>query len=115
MASTRSSRRCTNARADRAVIACSALKEGTATVSRGVGAVDEVRIVYLKGDTAMIARVARCAQGIHTCRHRCWTASSAALEEPGDADRRRHPATDRGTGAANRRRAAIDVRFQPHD
>jgi gluconokinase len=73
------------ARGAGAVIACSALKEGYRDrLCRGMGAVDEVRIVYLKGDTATIApRLA--SRSDHYMPASLLDSQFAALEEPGDA------------------------------
>jgi gluconokinase len=73
------------ARGARAVIACSALKEAYRDrLCRGMDAVDEVRIVYLKGDTATIApRLA--SRSDHYMPASLLDSQFAALEEPGDA------------------------------
>jgi len=73
------------ARRARAVIACSALKEAYRDrLCRGMDAVDEVRIVYLKGDTATIApRLA--SRSDHYMPASLLDSQFAALEEPGNA------------------------------
>jgi gluconokinase len=73
------------ARGSGAVIACSALKEAYRDrLCRGMGAVDEARIVYLKGDTVTIApRLA--SRSDHYMPASLLDSQFAALEEPGDA------------------------------
>lgn len=67
------------------VIACSALKEAyRERLRRGGGVLDEVRIVYLKGDAATIAgRLA--SRGGHFMPAALLASQFAALEEPEDA------------------------------
>ena len=73
------------ARGSGAVIACSALKEAYRhRLCRGMGAFDEVRIVYLKGDTATIAPRLASRSG-HYMPASLLDSQFAALEEPGDA------------------------------
>lgn len=73
------------ARGAGSVIACSALKEAYRDrLRRGMVAVDEVRIVYLKGDAATIApRLA--SRRDHYMPASLLDSQFAALEEPGDA------------------------------
>jgi gluconokinase len=73
------------ARGAGAVIACSALKEAyRESLRRGGGAVDEVRIVYLKGDAATIAPRLASRSG-HYMPASLLESQFAALEEPRDA------------------------------
>jgi gluconokinase len=73
------------ARGSGAVIACSALKEAyRESLRRGGGAVDEVRIVYLKGDAATIAPRLASRSG-HYMPASLLESQFAALEEPRDA------------------------------
>ncbi|MEO8564923.1 MAG: gluconokinase [Betaproteobacteria bacterium] len=73
------------ARGRGAVIACSALKEAYRDrLRRGGGAVDEVRIVYLKGDTATIASRLASRSG-HYMPASLLESQFDALEEPRDA------------------------------
>lgn len=73
------------ARGSGAVIACSALKEAYRDrLRRGGGAVDEVRVVYLKGDASTIA--ARLAsRSDHYMPASLLASQFAALEEPSEA------------------------------
>lgn len=73
------------ARGRGAVIACSALKEAyRERLRRGGRAVDEVRIVYLKGEAATIAPRLASRSG-HFMPAALLASQFAALEEPGDA------------------------------
>ena len=73
------------ARGSGAVIACSALKEAYRDrLRRGVGAVDEIRIVYLEGDAATIASRLASRSG-HYMPASLLDSQFAALEEPRDA------------------------------
>jgi gluconokinase len=73
------------ARGSGAVIACSALKKSYRDrLCHGVGAVDEVRIVYLKGDTATIAPRLASRKG-HYMPAALLESQFAALEEASDA------------------------------
>ena len=73
------------ARGSGAVIACSALKEAYRDrLRRGVGAVDEVRIVFLKGDAATIGARLASRRG-HYMPASLLESQFAALEEPGNA------------------------------
>jgi gluconokinase len=68
-----------------AVIACSALKEAyRERLRRGGGEVDEVRIVYLKGDAATIAPRLASRKG-HYMPASLLESQFAALEEPSEA------------------------------
>jgi carbohydrate kinase (thermoresistant glucokinase family) len=68
-----------------AVIACSALKEAyRERLRRGGGAVDEVRIVYLKGDAATIASRLASRSG-HYMPGSLLASQFGTLEEPEDA------------------------------
>ena len=73
------------ARGSGAVIACSALKEAYRDrLRRGGSGVDEVRIVYLKGDAATIAsRLA--SRSSHYMPASLLASQFAALEEPSEA------------------------------
>ena len=73
------------ARGSGAGIACSALKEAYRDrLRRGVGAVDEIRIVYLEGDAATIAPRLASRSG-HYMPASLLDSQFAALEEPRDA------------------------------
>jgi gluconokinase len=73
------------ARGAGAVIACSALKEAYRDrLRRGGSTVDEVRVVYLKGDTATIAPRLASRRG-HYMPASLLESQFAALEEPRDA------------------------------
>ena len=73
------------ARGSGAVIACSALKEASRDrLRRGASAVDEVRVVYLKGDAATIAPRLASRKG-HYMPASLLESQFAALEEPRDA------------------------------
>jgi gluconokinase len=73
------------ARGSGAVIACSALKEAYRDrLRRGGSGVDEVRIVYLKGDAATIASRLASRSG-HYMPASLLDSQFAALEEPWDA------------------------------
>lgn len=93
-----------------AVIACSALKQAYRDrLRRGVGTVDEVRIVYLKGDTATIASRLASRSG-HYMPASLLESQFAALEEPGDAIvvDIRQPAEDQARQAAAALRSTSD-------
>jgi gluconokinase len=73
------------ARGSGAVIACSALKEAYRDrLRRGGSAVDEVRVVYLKGDAATVAPRLASRKG-HYMPASLLASQFAALEEPKDA------------------------------
>jgi gluconokinase len=93
-----------------AVIACSALKVAyRERLRRGGGAVEEVRIVYLKGDAATIApRVA--SRSGHYMPASLLASQFAALEEPRDAIvvDIRQPSVDQVRHAAAALRSTFD-------
>ena len=92
------------------MIACSALKDAYRDrLRRGVGAVDEVRIVYLKGDATTIApRLA--SRSSHFMPASLLQSQFAALEEPRDAIiiDIRQPAEDQARQAATALRSTSD-------